>query len=144
MIGKRTIKPCVECGQIKVISARGQCGRCWHYTRVGRPIPPLGTFASSPWTPAKRERALEYFHEDISVAHMALLLNMTKNQVSGWLWRQGMRRRAPYMGPTMMDRLDALHENMSKLLAHQAIQRAKGSYYKPFLYDNDVAALMTS
>jgi hypothetical protein len=89
--------------------------------------------ASSPWTPELQLTVRRLFAKCLTTSEIGRQVGMSKNQIAGWLDRQGLRRREPnpyrltrreqarereltarcdYNGPTTLDRLQAYHDKM--------------------------------
>ena len=52
----------------------------------------------------------ELYELGLPISEIARRLGVSKNTISGYAWRQGWTRRGDYLGPTSMDRLQALQD----------------------------------
>jgi transposase-like protein len=127
----------VDCGRFTWIAAKQRCFRC--HRRLNGVVPRR---VVTVWTPERQARLDELYETGMTITKIAAKMGVTKSAISGRLWRQGMRRKAPiYTGPTWGQRLDELHDRMDALIAEQAIARAAGRHYKLFYdYNNEDAA----
>jgi transposase-like protein len=72
----------------------------------------------SPWTPEVQETVRRLFATGIFITEIARHVGMSKNQVSGWLDRHDLKRKAPAPLPaTLDDRLCAYHDKLDAALA---------------------------
>jgi hypothetical protein len=83
----------------------------------------------SPWTPELQNRVIALQEQGLSRSKIASQLDMTKNQITGWLdrrahperatyaWRVLGQRDSDYDGPATLDRLQAYHDKMDAALA---------------------------
>jgi hypothetical protein len=90
--------------------------------------------AKSPWTPERQETVRRLFAKRLTTSEIGRQVGMSKNQIAGWLDRQGLKRREPnpyrltrreqdrerkltarcdYDGPTTLDRLQAYHDKVN-------------------------------
>ena len=75
------------------------------------------------WPPHLCQAVLALAAEGLSATEIGRRLNMTKNKVVGWCYRnapdalQYSRGRIRYDGPTTLDRLQQLHDRMDAVLA---------------------------
>ena len=93
-----TCTPCIDCGTLSDPNAL-RCYRCTNH----RQRQDYDT---------DRLRAL--YDAGVKISEIGRLCGVSKNTISGYVWRQGWSRR--YDGSTSMERLDALHDRMDTLL----------------------------
>jgi transposase-like protein len=70
--------------------------------------------SNSRWTPELRLQVEKLAAQGLRMREIGAQVGMTKNQIIGWL------NRNYYDGPTMEDRLDALHAKMDEALNYAA------------------------
>jgi len=71
---------------------------------------------NSIWTSELHAELVTLFEEKLSTAEIGRRMGLTKNTIIGRLNRCGMRRRGEYMGPTSMERLDMLRDEMDAVI----------------------------
>jgi hypothetical protein len=111
--------------------------------------------SNSPWTPELQATVRRLFAKHKTATEIGRQVGMSKNQIAGWLDRQGLKRREPnpyrltrreqarerectarcdYDGPTTLDRLQAYRDKMDAALAEcKSIPRippVNGTLYK--------------
>ena len=62
----------------------------------------------------------------LPISEIARRLGVSKNTISGYAWRQGWTRRSDYLGPTSMDRLQALQDALDAAKAEYDTKYAAG------------------
>lgn len=106
--------PCRNgCGAIvsKYGVKTGLCRACW-------------IEQSHHWTDEKHNEALRLHREEgLPWSRVAERMGLTKNQISGRMWRQGYYERPSVVSAPFLVRIQALHDAMDKVLSECKLPR---------------------
>jgi transposase-like protein len=90
--------------------SKSRCKKCKY--KASKHRVPQGSASNPVWKSELLDCVLAAIDEGLSYKDIARRLGMTKNQISGAMWRHGIQPRKQEQGRpivTMADRLDALH-----------------------------------